>query len=241
MGASGDTRSRSFRRQLGYLLQLAWGIVLQYRRDTLDYYSNEELQQLDAAAFEGRYRIEPSGSGDNNNRGLVLQRAMSRKQMFTGNPNINQRELDRSVLEADDPRLIKRLLLNEGTQQAEQIEDQAQEISIMLLGFPAEVRPADDDASHLQSLVGFVQRAAQLGEHMTAERLGLIGQHAEQHLAALKKKAPPIYAQKGPQLTQWLQMVQQTVAQLGQQEQTAAQLQQQEQAAMQPQPMEGAA
>jgi len=233
MSASGDVRSRAFRRQLGSLLNLAWGIAVQYRRETLDYYFNDELQQLEGAAFEGRYRIEPSGSGDNNNRALVLQRAISRKQMFTGNPNINQRELDRSVLEADDPRLVKRLLLNEGTQQAEQLEDQAQEISIMLLGFPAQVRPADDDAAHLQSLVGFVQRAASLGEHMRAEVLQLAGTHASEHLAALKKKNPAAYAQQAPKILPWLAEMKAHTAELAQQEQAQQQAAQQ---AQQPDP-----
>ena len=204
MGASGDVRSRSFRRDLGELLKLAWGIGVQYRREMLDYYFNAELQKIDAQALDGLYRIEASGSGDNSNRALVLQKAVSRKQMFTGNPNINQRELDRSVLEADDPRLVKRLLLNEGTQAAEQIEDQAQEISIMLLGFPAQVRPADDDASHLQSLVGFVQRRATTGEALTAEHLQAIGLHAGEHMQAMKKKNPQAWAQKGHQLQAWL-------------------------------------
>ena len=205
MAGSGDVRSRLFRRQLGELLNLAWGIAVQYRRETLDYYFNEELQQLDPAAFTGRYRIEPSGSGDNNNRGLVLQKATSRKQMFAGNPNIDQRELDKSVLEADDPRLVKRLFVNAGTPAAEQIEDQAQEISIMLLGFPAQVRPSDDDDAHLQSMAGFTQRRATLGEELTSETLQLLVAHGTEHLAALKKKAPQIYAQKAPALQQWLQ------------------------------------
>jgi len=223
MSASGDVRSRAFRRQLGSLLNLAWGIAVQYRAETLDYYFNEEILALDQAAFAGKYRIEPSGSGDNNNRALVLQRAISRKQMFTGNPSINQRELDRSVLEADDPRLVKRLLLNEGTQTAEQIEDQAQEISIMLLGFPAQVRPADDDDAHLTSLVGFTQRAATLGEHMRSETLQLIGQHAGEHMAALQKKNPGLAAQKAPQLMQWLTSLKHTAGQLAQQEHTSQQ------------------
>jgi hypothetical protein len=218
MSATGDVRSRAFRRQLGELLQLGWGIAIQYRAEELDYYVQDELQQIDRAAFDGKYRIEASGSGDNSNRGLMLQKAVSRKQMFTGNPNINQRELDRSVLEADDPRLVKRLLLDEGTQQAEQIEDQAQEITIMLEGFPAQVRPSDDDASHLQSTVGFVQRRATVGPMLTAEQLRVIAQHAEQHMAALKKKNPAAWAQRGPPLQQWLREVQQQAQALQQQQ-----------------------
>jgi hypothetical protein len=214
MGQTADVRARLFRSELGHLLNLAWGILVQYQKETVEYYFRDELLKVEPAVFDGRYRIEPNGSGDNVNRGLVLQRAISRKQMFTNNPNINQKELDRSVLEADDPRLVKRLLVNEGTQAAEQIEDQAQELSIMLMGFPAQVRPADDDASHLQSMAGFVQRRAQLGEPLTPEFLRLVAGHAEAHMAALKKKNPQVWQQRGQQLQGWLAEVkQQSMAQ----------------------------
>lgn len=222
MNASGDVRSRAFRRQEGELLNLAWGIAVQYRREALDYYFSEELQALDPAALDGRYRIEPSGSGDNNNRALVLQRAVSRWQMFKGDPDINQRALKKSVLEADDPRLVKQLLLDQGTQQAEQIEDQAQEITAMLIGFPSQVKPSDDDASHLQSLAGFVQRRAQTGEPMTPEFLALATQHTEAHVAALKKKNPPVWAQRGQQFSAFLAQLKQGAA-AAQQAQAAAQ------------------
>jgi hypothetical protein len=237
MQASGDVRSRAFRRQLGEGLNLAWAIALQYRRETLDYYFHDELQALDAQALDGQYRIEASGSGDNSNRALVLQKAISRKQMFTGNPNINQRELDRSVLEADDPRLVKKLLLDQGTQQAEQIEDQAQEISIMLLGFPAQVKPSDDDMAHLTSLAGFTQRRAQTGEPLTAENLTAIAQHAQGHMEALKKKNPPVWAQRGQHLQMWLREVQgqaQALTQQAQQQQQAMAMMQAAQAGGQP-------
>lgn len=42
----------------------------------------DELAQLPEQALTARYIIEPSGSGDNMNRQLVLQKAIARKQMF---------------------------------------------------------------------------------------------------------------------------------------------------------------
>lgn len=195
-GRNDDLRSRTFRRELAHLLNLGWGILLQYAESDLSYFADEQMMALPANALSGAYRIEPNGSGDNYNRTMVLQRAMARKQLFTGNPNINQVELDRSVLEADDPRLVKRLLVNAGSQSAQQQEDQAQEISIMLLGFPAEVRPTDDDWAHIQSCVGFVQRRAKLGEPLGAELLTLLSGHVEGHLNALKKKNRGLWQQK---------------------------------------------
>jgi hypothetical protein len=223
MNQASDVRSRAFRRQLGEILNLAWSILIQYRGEALDYYFNEELLSLDRQALEGRYRIEPSGSGDNNNRAIVLQRAVSRWQMFKGDPDINQKELKRSVLEADDPRLVKRLLLDEGTKAAEQLEDQAQEITIMLHGFPAAVKPSDDHGSHLQSLVGFVQRRVQLREPLTAEFLRLVVMHAGQHMAGMKKQQPQLWQQKGQQMQAWLAEVKRQAQAAQQAEQMAQQ------------------
>lgn len=215
MGRNDDLRSRIFRRELAHLLNLAWGLLLQFKGDDLGYFIDDEMLTLDQQALTGSYRIEPNGSGDNYNRGLVLQRAIARKQMFTNNPNVNQVELDKSVLEADDPRLVKRLLLNQGSQQAAQLEDQAQEISIMLLGFPAEVRASDDDWSHIQSCTGFVQRRATTGEPLTPETLKHLALHIETHLAALKKKNPQIYQQRAQAVGQLVAMLRQE-AQAGQ-------------------------
>lgn len=223
-GRSDDLRARVFRMELTHLLNLTWGILLQYAPDQLDYFTGAVNAQLPPEALAGSYRIEPNGSGDNYNRGLVLQRAIARKQMFTGNPNIDQRELDRSVLESDDARLVHRLLLNEGSAQAQQLEDQAQELSIMLIGYPAEVRPTDDDWAHLQALAGFVQRRAQTGEPLTPEMLMLLAQHAEAHRQALSKKNPALSKEHGPQVKQLIATLQ-SEAQRTQQAVQAAQQQ----------------
>lgn len=234
MGQGNDLRARIFRRELSYGLQLAWGILLQYEANALEFFFVDELMELPADALRGEYRIELSGSGDNNNRQLVLQKAISRNEMLRGLPWVDQVELTKSVLEADDPRLAKRLIVNQGTQQAMQVEDQAQEISILLLGFPAEVRPTDDDMAHLQSLFGFLQRRVQTGEPIGAETTMLMAQHAMQHAQALQKKQPQIWQQAKAKIEAPLMQLQQAaqVAQQQLQQQQQAQLAAQQQAAM---------
>lgn len=233
MGQTQDARARLFRGELGHLLNLAWGIAVQYQRDDLDYYARDELLKLDPAALDGKYRIEPNGSGDNVNRGLVLQRAVARLQMFKGDPDIEQKELKRSVLEADDSRLVKKLLLDAGTQQAAQQEDQAQEITIMLEGFAPEVKATDDHTSHFTSVFGFVQRRAQFGPPLTAEQFALLATHCEQHMGALKKQNPQAFAQQGQKMQQFVAALKQMAAVQQQQQQQAA-------AAAQQQPTAGA-
>lgn len=218
MGQSQDTRARMFRGELGHLLNLAWAIAVQYERENVDYYFMDELLQLDPKVLDGKYRIEPNGSGDNVNRGLVLQRAVARLQMFKGDPDIEQKELKRSVLEADDPRMAKKLLLNEGTQQAAQQEDQAQEITILLEGFAPEVRPTDDDTSHFTSVFGFVERRNKLGPPLTAEQFALLATHCEQHMQSLKKKNPPQFQQQGQKMQQFVMELKQAAQALAQQQ-----------------------
>lgn len=208
MGQSTDLRARTFRRELTYGLKLAWSILVQYRAQALSYFFLDELMQLPVEAIQGKYRIELNGSGDNNNRQLQLQKAVARHNMHQGKPWVDQIELTKSVLEADDPRLVKRLVINQGSQNAMQVEDQAQEISILLLGFPAEVRPTDDDASHLASLFGFLERRVKLGQPIGPETLMLMAQHAQQHEAQGRKKQPQQWQQQvAPQFQMPLQQL----------------------------------
>jgi hypothetical protein len=190
-----DLRARVFRRELGYGFRLAWAILVQYGQEALEFFFDGELGSLPKDALNGKFLIEPSGSGDNINRQFVMARATARKQMFTGNPNIDQRELDKSVLEADDPRLVKRLLLNAGTQAAMQKEDQAVEILTMLEGFQSEVRPTDDDAAHVQCLMEFIQRRNNMRQPLTAEQMQLFAEHGQIHMQAMKKKNPQGFQQ----------------------------------------------
>jgi hypothetical protein len=91
-------------------------------------------------------------------------------------------------MELDDPRMIKRAFTDPGTTLKEQMEVQAQEISIMLLGFPAQVEPGDDDKAHIQSMEGFVQRRVQAQEPITPEFARLMLQHGADHDNALAQK-----------------------------------------------------
>lgn len=207
MGQSTDLRARQFRRELGQGLRMAWAIALQYCSQKRSYRTLEGFAELSADIFAADWQIELNASGDNWNRQQVIQQAQALLQMFRGDPFINQEELRRDVLNAIDPRRTKTLLLNAGTQNAMQMEDQAQEISIMLLGFPAEVRESDHHILHLQSLQGFLQRRLALGEAITPETVVMIAQHAGAHAQAAAKTQKDQWQQAGPQLQPFLQQL----------------------------------
>ena len=221
MGQGVDLRARIYRKELGHGLNICWAILSQYGEADLDYFVLDSLMQLPAAAMTACYRIDPNVSGDGWNRTLVLQKAQARFQMFKGDPRIDQDILYRSLLDADDARLTRTMLVNTGSMNAQQMEDQAQEISIMLIGFPAEVRATDDDMAHVQSVAGFIQRRTQTGEPLSGETLNLLAQHVQQHLAALRQKSPDMWKQKGDQLTKFARELQAGAAQANQSQASA--------------------
>src|SRR5436305_1303970 len=187
-GMSDDMRARVFRLDCADLYRMCWSLYLQYDKTNLLYLLHEEQVTVPQEALHGEYAIMPNGSADSWNKPLQLQKAVARMQMFGGNAFIRQPELVKSVLEVDDPRLIKRLYQDPGQQLKDQMEVQAQEISIMLLGFPAEVHQSDDDVAHLQSIQGFVDRRLQANEEITPEFARLLVQHGGAHDQALMQK-----------------------------------------------------
>jgi hypothetical protein len=229
MGQSTDNRGRQFRRELGTGLRLAWAICLQYCEARLNYRTTEGFAELTPEALQQDYQIELNASGDNWNRQQVIQQAQAMFQMFRGDPFVDQYELRRDVLNALDPRKAKKLLLNTGSQNAAQLEDQAQEISIMLLGFPAEVRESDDHILHIQSGLGFLQRRISLGQPVGPEVVVLLHQHLTGHAQAAAKlqkdKWKQAEAQFAPQLQMLATVAQQAQAALKQQAMVAQQQQ----------------
>lgn len=186
-----DIRTRIFRIQLACVLEQAWALLVQYAADDLSYTVCDTLWNAPQEALHLDYQVLPNGTDQSWNRQAQLQKATARKRLFTGSPFIDQGELDKSVLEVDDPRLVKRLWRDPHLQNATQQEEQAMEIATMLLGFPCPVQPTDDDGAHIQCLIGFVQRRLQTQEAITPEFARLAMAHGAQHEDALKAKRSP--------------------------------------------------
>src|SRR4029077_2988306 len=101
-----------------------------------------------------------------------------------------------------------------GQELKKQMEVQAQEISIMLLGFPAAVQPSDDDKAHIQSMEGFVQRDVQTREgRVTPEVARLILQHGGEHDNALAQKGDKALNQVRSSMQPMIEFLSQLAAQ----------------------------
>jgi hypothetical protein len=220
-GQGNDMRARVFRMDVADGLNIAWSILLQYGvsamgedgkpdATSLSYMVNNEVRSMDVSAAHDDYEIVPNGSADSWNKGAQMQKRLAFYQMFQGNPFIDQGELTKWVIEAEDARLVKRLFRDPQTAQDDQMEEQANEIGLMNLGFPAKVKPADDDKVHLTCLGQYVMRKLQLNEPITPEFARLALQHGGGHAQGLEQKKDParkqIMAQAEP-IVQVLQAI----------------------------------
>lgn len=208
-----DMRSRVFRRALAAAFRQAWALYVQYASAELTYFFRNEMMQLPPAAMTSDYMIEPLASADNLNKQFVFQKKVQRFQLLQGNPFVNQSNLVRDLIAADDPQDVKTLHMDDQTQSADQAEDQAGEIARMLIGFPSQVKPVDDDVVHLMVLKQFVERRLTVGEPISGELATLLMNHANMHFMQLQQKNPPVAEQIGPEMQKLAQFLGTVVAQ----------------------------
>jgi hypothetical protein len=112
-------------------------------------------------------------------------------QLLGQSPFINQAELVKSVLELDDPSLVRRLVQDPMMNQQEQREEQAKELAAMMTtAFPIAIKPTDDHRAHLEIIFDFQQAAEKGFRQIDQATAQAIGQHLDQHLQALEQIDP---------------------------------------------------
>lgn len=154
----------------------------------LVFYVAQDLKTLPGEALHDQYLVLPAGgAGTKQQR---LQRAVARYQLFKGLPNVDQDELVRGVVSADDSRLVKKLLMPQGIRQGKEAEDEAMEIGIMILGFPAQVAPGEDQITRIKTIIGFLEKAHVTGMPVDPIAKQRIMQHLAQHFQILQSTDP---------------------------------------------------
>jgi len=219
MGQNVDMRARIFRLALGRLYRQSWSLLTQYDAEDLNYYHVDEVGQLAPEALQNDYVIRPSGSADGTNKPLLLQKAISRMQMFAGNPLVNQAELIRSVLEIDDPQLVSRLMVNTpAPQPTPQLQagasvpalpsqnaglnlssvltnpalQQALENILIEASVKIPVGPDDHDTQHLRSALARLIQLGKNGSPVNKTSRQRYVQHIQQHLDQMEKTNPAV-------------------------------------------------
>jgi hypothetical protein len=135
----------------------------------------------------GDYVIEPKGGPDSQNRMLKLQQAMTRKQLFAGSPFINQAELDRSILELDDPSLVRRMFLDPQMRQQHEALEEANNLSIIETGFPVPVRGNEQFELRINVLIQYLDNKMSGGEEVSEQTQQLVMMRLDELLKAYEQ------------------------------------------------------
>ena len=210
---SSDLRMRIFRIALGNLYRMSWSILLQYDKSSLNYWYLDTAQEIPQEALHEQYNIQPTGSADGVNKQLLMQKAITRFQMFANDPYIDQGQLRKTILESDDATLVKRLYVDPQLTQSTQAEDQANEITFLRLGFPALVKDSDDHLIHIQTVMGYITNRADTGAPPEPAEGQFLEQHIGEHLEKLKEADPKTGRQVEQELKNLFTQMQEAVEQ----------------------------
>jgi hypothetical protein len=190
MQQTSDLRARVFRLSLSRAYRQAWELLLQYNAKDLAFRYLDDTLEVDPVVLHSDYVIEPKGGVDGVSRALKLQQAVNRKQLFAGSPWIDQVELDKSIMELDDPVLVKRLIRDPQFKEQDEAEDEAHKITILEKGYPARVKPGQNYGLRLQVLLGYLQQREALGEPLSEMAQQRISERLEALLSGLDETDP---------------------------------------------------
>lgn len=184
-----DMRSRITRRQLGEMYSQAYALLDQYDSD-FQFLKGEAISTLSKPALDEIMSIKPNGSSDSWNQHSRLKKAVARKQLLGQSPFIDQGELDKSLLELDEPGLVRRLFRDPGTKQQDQVTRIMMVIPALEDGLAVAPLPDDDDAIHASFLLEYIGRSGQTGKPLDQLASGAMRGRLQQHMLRLQEKDP---------------------------------------------------
>ena len=158
-----DLRLRLFRQALGDLFRQSWSLLLQFDKKSLQYRFLEDSLTVDPQALHDEYQLEPRGGMDMVSKVMLLNKAMQRKQLFMNSPWINQVELDKSILELEDPSLIPRLVQDPNEKEGDEVTDEKKIIPALLIGEQIPVQEGQDYRVRIGVLMQFLEKSSQGG------------------------------------------------------------------------------
>ena len=176
-----DMRARIFRKALAKLYALSWDILYQYD-DGMSYLHDQEFRELPEGAKDKVKAIRPNGSSQSWNIGTRLKKAITRKGLLGQSPYINQAELDKTILELDEPGLVARLWVDPKTEEREGAEAQMMEIPALMQGFPITAQPEDHHPAHVAVLHQFILSQMQENAQPNPKGEQMIAQHLAEHM-----------------------------------------------------------
>ena len=164
-----DLRLRLFRQALGDLFRQAWSLLIQYDSKDLQFRFLEDSLVVDPVALHEQYQIEPRGGMDMVSRAMLLNKAVQRKQLFMNSPWINQVELDKSIIELDDPSLIPRLVQDPNQKAVDEGEDEQRTLPALLIGQIIPVKVGQNYQIRIGVIMAFLEESRQNGSQISPQ------------------------------------------------------------------------
>lgn len=164
-----DLRLRLFRQALGKMFRQAYEILIQYDKKSLQFRFLEDSLNVDPVALHDDYQIEPRGGMDMVSRQMLLNKAVQRKMLLGQSPWIDQVELDKSILELEDPSLIARLVRDPQNKVQDEVEDEQRTIPALLLGQNVAVKQYENLQGRIQVLMGFIEQSRATGQPISPQ------------------------------------------------------------------------
>ena len=182
-----DLRLRLFRQALGDLFRMSWSVLLQFDKKSLQYRFLEDSLTVDPVALHDEYQLEPRGGMDMVSKTMLLNKAVQRKQLFMNSPWINQVELDKSILELEDPALIPRLVQDPNEKAASEVTDEQQILPALLIGEMIPAGQVNEHPARIGVLMQYLEKARQAGLQISPEGQQAIMARLDQLLAGYEQ------------------------------------------------------
>jgi len=182
-----DLRLRLFRHALGDLFRQAWSLLIQFDSKDLQYRFLEDSLAVDPVALHEQYQIEPRGGMDMVSRAMLLNKAVQRKQLFMESPWINQVELDKSILELDDPALIPRLVQDPNQKEVDEGEDEQRTLPALLIGQIIPVKAGQNYQTRIGVIMTFLEQSRQTGMQISPQGMQAIMARLDGLLVAMEE------------------------------------------------------
>jgi hypothetical protein len=206
MQQSNDLRARVLKGAMQKVYNQTWELLLQYKKDDLDYFWRKERSSLDPAAFSSAYVIRPNGSSDGYSRETEIQKLQQLRQLSQGAPWIKTNEIDKRLIELFDAEWVGEVYVEPEQVQQDQTQKQAYENTVMYDGFPPPVWPEDDHVVHLQTIDDYLKFMAQHQRQIPPDLMGIYLAHAQSHIDTAKKDHSYMIAHT-QEINQWAQKV----------------------------------
>lgn len=162
-GVTTELRAHVFRLSLQRVLQQAWGLCQQFKRNELAYMVEDQPMTLPAEALQNAYKLRVGGTSESWNKRLEAQKALALYDRAKGDPYYDQLELRKLVVEKTDSRWVKRLVRDPQQQANTEAVDEMVKVPALMEGAPIPVEPSENHPVRAEVVYTKLQQLGQSG------------------------------------------------------------------------------